>query len=78
MTIEKLRGVVQSKPFRPFYLCLADGRQIRVPSPEYIFVQPEAQRTIYVAGSGEEGHWIDLLLVTSVTYTNGRSRRSRG
>ncbi len=35
MTIEQLRNVYESKPFRPFVIHLADGREIPVLSREF-------------------------------------------
>lgn len=77
MTIEKLRDVARARPFRPFSICLADGRSLRVRSPENIFITPEAQRTFIVAESGEEYKIIDLLHVSSIDFTNGRRRTRR-
>jgi hypothetical protein len=77
MTIEQLRKAAYATPFRPFTVCLADGRQVRVRSPEYIWIPPEAQRTFHVASSGEDYRVIDLLLVTSIDFVNGYGARGR-
>lgn len=76
MTVEKRREAVRAKPFRPINIFLADGREIRVPRPECILLSLEAQRMIFVAGAGETTRIINLLLVTSVDFVNGRKRRS--
>lgn len=77
MTIERLREAVQTKPFRPFSLCLADGRAIRVRGPECVLLPPGAQRTFIVAETGEDYRIIDLLMVTSIDYIPARPRRAR-
>lgn len=77
MTIEQLRKAVKTQPFRPFIICLADGRQFRVRSPEYIWLTPEAQRTFQVAESGEDYRIIDLLMVTSIDFVNGKATRRK-
>jgi len=78
MTIDRIRKVVQAEPFQPFILSLADGRRFLVRSPGFIFITPEASRTIIVAESGEDYSIIDLLMVTSIDVGNGRKCRSNG
>lgn len=80
MTIDRLREVVHARPFKPFTVWLADGRSVRVRSPENIYITPQAQRTFIVAESGEEYRIIDLLTVTSIDFIrpNGRKTRRNG
>ena len=65
MTIEQVRGLYQAKPFVPFVIHLADGRQVPVLSPEFIHRAPSG-RTIYVSQPNDAFHIIDLLLVTDL------------
>lgn len=75
MTIEQLRGALQSRPFQPFRINLADGRVVAVRSPEFVSMAPKAERTFLVWGSrGEDFMIIDLLLVTSLDFGNGLAR----
>ena len=83
MTMEQLRGAMRAQPFKPFAICLTDGRQLLVPHPECVMVPPEASRTFVVAAQGEDYRIIDLLLVTSLDFgdgrrSNGRRRRREG
>lgn len=72
----RLREAVGAQPFRPFTVSLADGRRLRVRSPEYVWIPPKAQRTFHVASvSGDEECVIDLLLVTSLAFGNGRTQK---
>jgi hypothetical protein len=75
MTIDRLRQVVHAEPFRPFTICLTDGRQFRVRHPECMLIPPEAARTFVVAESGEDYRIIDLLLVSSIDFVDGKARR---
>ena len=84
MTVEAIREAVHRKPFMPFNISLADGRQVYVRSPEYLFLLPKSPRTIIVAGDRESAFTIiDLLLVISLDFVgqtngkNGNPRRSR-
>lgn len=79
MTIEKLRETYSDKPFRPFKLHLADGREIPVLSREFIMEVP-AGRTIVVCQPDGRVNLIDLLLVTDLefqTAANGDGKRRR-
>ncbi|MCC7290799.1 MAG: hypothetical protein IT449_01915 [Phycisphaerales bacterium] len=76
MTIEQIRkAVIKAEPFRPFTLSLGNGRRCFVPHPEFIWVLPEASRTLGVAGDGEDYSIMDLLLVTSIDFGNGATRK---
>ena len=77
MTIEQLRKAVRIEPFMPFIICLTDGRKFRIPHPECIAIPPKASRTFVVSGQGEDYRIIDLLLVTSIDYTNGKTSRRK-
>ena len=68
MTIEQLREAQQARPFKPFTICLADGRQIPVPHPEFLWSPPGASRTFVVATSNETCKVVDLPLVTSLDF----------
>jgi hypothetical protein len=71
MTIEQLRSVHQARPFRPFTLHLADGRQLHVPHNEFLWYSPSG-RTVIVHESDEAFSIIDLLLVTRIqVHTDG-------
>ena len=78
MTIDRVRKVARATPFKPFTMSLTDGRRFRIRSPEFILITPEASRTVVVAESGEDYSIIDLLLVTSLDFGNGKGKRSGG
>jgi hypothetical protein len=65
MTIEQLKDAYEVKPFRPFVIHLADGRQVPVKSREFIMTVPSG-RTIFVAQPDDRVNIIDLLLVTDL------------
>jgi len=72
MTIDQLRNAARAQPFKPFTICLGDGRQFFVGHPEFITIAPTASRTFVVAEPEENYRMIDLLLVTSLNFANGR------
>jgi hypothetical protein len=70
MTIEQLRNLYESKPFRPFVIQLADGRQIPVHHREFIMSVPSG-RTIVICQPDDAINIIDLLLVTDLEIRPG-------
>ena len=76
MTIEQLRHVLRAAPFQPFTIHLADGRQIRVPHPDFVAQSPSG-RTVIVYHADETFSIIDLLLVTELKVHNGAAAGSK-
>jgi len=59
---ENLQEVIRAAPFRPFWLCLANGSKVFVPHPEWI-AHPSGARTAVVMGQDESVRIIDVALV---------------
>ena len=77
MTLDQLREVHQARPFNPFRLQLADGNEVRVPDPEFLWFHPRGGRTVFVAGPNETVKIIDVFLVASIEIGGGKARKRR-
>ena len=77
MNIEPLREVHKARPFQAFTLHLADGNEVRVPHPEFIWFHPKNARTAIVGLPNGAFKIIDLLLVVSIEVGNGKARRRK-
>jgi hypothetical protein len=66
MTIEQLRALHQARPFKPFTVHLADGREFHVPHAEFLSQSPTG-RVITIFKSDDTAEYIDLLLVSSLS-----------
>lgn len=77
MILEQLRKAYRTHPFRPFTICLTDGRKVPVLHPEYLSVSPGATRTFIVWGQGEDYDVVDLLLVKSLQFKTAHSQNGR-
>ncbi len=73
MDINELRRAHRARPFQRFWLCLADGREIRVAHPELLMVSWEG-RSVGVSIPREGFELIDVPLITGVSFR----RRKRG
>jgi hypothetical protein len=69
MGIAGIREAIQSRPFEPFSLRLADGRDLSVTHPEAVAL---GRRRIVVVNPDDSWSVIEPLLVVSLDY-NGAS-----
>jgi hypothetical protein len=76
MTVEQLKQVWKADPFRPFRIHLADGRDIAVNHRDFVMSSPSG-RTIIVYQPDDSFNVIDLLLVTDLEVSNGKSQRRK-
>lgn len=80
MTVDRVRELYRAQPFQPFTVHLADGREVKVKSPEFMSFSPSG-RMIAVHEPDDSLRIVDLLLVTEVHVhanggTSGRRRRN--
>lgn len=71
MTVEQLRKAHQARPFEPFTLRTADGREYPVAHNEFLSFS-QSGRTVVVSTPDDSYEVLDLLLVTSLHRGNGR------
>jgi hypothetical protein len=77
MTTADLKRLYEARPFKPFTIHLADGRNIRVEHPEFIAFAPTG-RAMNVFEPDGSFHMLDVMLVTDLhVRANGNSRRKR-
>ena len=76
MTIEQLKQLYNSTPFKPFIIHLADGRRIPVKHHEFMATSPSG-RTIVVYEADDSFNIIDLLLVTSLEVKDGKASKRK-
>jgi hypothetical protein len=79
MLINEFDELLMARPFTPFELITADGRALRVRSPEFAWHPPASTRTVWVAKDDGGAALIDLHHITQVvvgssTGTNGNKR----
>ena len=74
VTIEQLRKIHRAKPFEPFVLRTADGREYEVSHPEVLAISPMGRTIVLMTPEGDHDV-IDLPLVASIHVSNGKPRR---
>ena len=66
MTVEAIRTAVQSRPFRPFSVRLANGLQIQIQSQDYVALHPDG-KTFVIFESNGGYRIVDIPLVTDLS-----------
>lgn len=74
MTIEQVKQLYNSTPFKPFVIQLDDCRRIPVKHREFMATTPSG-RTIVVYEPDDSFNIIGLLLVTSLEVKDGKSTK---
>jgi hypothetical protein len=72
MLIGEFDELLEAKPFTPFEIITADGRALRVKSPEFAWHPPDSTRTVWVAKGSGGAALVDLDHITQVVV-GGRS-----
>ena len=72
--LDRLREARYREPFKPFSLCLSDGREIAVRKWESIGISPHV---VVVVGPGWAFHRIRPDLIEDIRYPTKRRRRNR-
>jgi hypothetical protein len=63
--LDEIKRVKDQRPFQPFLIRMADGREIRMSHPDAIFWDVESPRMAFAISKGEH-HWIEVALITSL------------
>ena len=66
MKIQELKQAKYDRPFQPFRIRMADGREIEIKHPDAVSWDRETNPRMVFCLAGGEHHWVDLALVTSL------------
>ena len=66
MTLQDFRKLYDARPFRPFALHLADGREISVVHPDFAAVPRAGRSVVVISPDNTQMHIVDLLLATNL------------
>jgi hypothetical protein len=75
MDLNSIRNALREQPFKPFNLCLADGRQVPVKHPEFVAMN---QRIVIVTDEESSSKILEPLLIVSLApiHETGRGNGS--
>lgn len=72
MHLNSIRNALRTEPFRPFDLCLADGRRVAIMHPEFVAMN---NRAVVVLGDDSYSTTLEPLLIVSLEPHRGSSGR---
>ena len=72
--LQEIRDLVARAPFSPFRVHLADGRKLRVPHPDFVWL-PKPGVFFFFHGDRNSSERINPLLIVSVDSENGAESR---
>lgn len=77
MTIEKIRELRHSKPFKPFLIRLANGQKVKVQEAFNMALSPTGTYVV-VFGPNGDYHHIDLESISEITLGKNSGRATGG
>lgn len=75
MDLNSIRNALREEPFRPFALCLADGRRIEVKHPEFVAMN---KRIVIVTDEDSNTKILEPLLIVSLDDVAGKGKGRNG
>ena len=66
MKIDELKKAKDQRPFQPFHVRMADGREIQVLHPDAVAWEPDTSRIALFVVSGGRWEVVDVALITSL------------
>ena len=81
MLISEFDEMLERQPFVPFDVITADGRKLRVKSPEFAWHPPSSTRTVWIDRGDGVAALVDLHHITQLVQgrrLTGNGRKHRG
>ena len=75
MDLNSIRNALREQPFKPFQLCLADGRRVAVKHPEFVAMN---QRIVIVTDEDSATKIIEPLLIVSLEPSRASGQGGNG
>jgi hypothetical protein len=66
MTLAELKRAKNQRPFRPFFIRMADGREIEITHPDAVAREGEGSHIVICITPGGGWEIVDLILATSL------------
>jgi hypothetical protein len=73
--LNSIRNALKEQPFRPFDLCLADGRRVPVKHPEFVAMN---QRIVIVTDEESATKILEPLLIVSLEHVSDDKKKGNG
>ena len=74
MDLDGIREALRREPFQPFSICLAEGRALPIPHPEFVAIGP---RRIVVVHEDDTWSVVAPRMIVSLDFTSDGSPADR-
>ncbi len=71
MIAEDIRRLLREEPFEPFEIHLVNGRSLRVPHRDFVWIPPKHVRTVYVIDEDGYVELVNTILIVSISPLRG-------
>ena len=75
MDLNSIRNALHEQPFRPFDLCLADGRRVPVKHPQFVAMN---QRIVIVTDEDSATKILEPLSIVSLERSTEKGKGANG
>lgn len=74
MTIEQYQRTLNTQPFQPFTITMADGTSYRIPHREFTAASPDGE-TVVVFHDDGSASLLDLMLISELRIESSKQKR---
>jgi hypothetical protein len=67
MQPQAIKEAAHAQPFKPFTIHLADGREARVPAPDFMSIHPKGRLLVVFTETGGVRN-IDMAMITEISF----------
>lgn len=77
-SIEELKEIKDRRPFQPFSIHLADGRELRITHPDSVAWHAGGIPRVLLVAHADGSEFVDLTLITGLRVPHAESTRDAG
>ncbi len=76
--IEELKQIKDRRPFEPFYIHLADGRELRITHPDSVAWHAGGIPRVLLVAHDDGSEFVDLTLITGLRVPHAEVAKDAG
>lgn len=66
MEVNAIREALNTRPFVPFRMWLADGRDLLIPHPDFVAIAASGRHMVFLDPTNDRMHVLEPLLIVSL------------
>ena len=74
LNVKTIRDRLHQLPFKPFRICLSDGRRIRVKHPDFVAI---GGGVVLVTDAADNTQWLDALHIASLDHLPAKKQNGK-